>query len=45
MAGVKGEFTRHKGKSRVVIKIDVLGQYAGVEVDENNIEKLPEFLV
>ncbi len=44
MAGVRGEFTRYKGKGRVVIKIDVLGQYAGVEVDENNIEKLPEFL-
>jgi len=45
MAGVKGEFTRYKGKGRVVIKIDALGQYAGVEVDENNVEKLPEFLV
>jgi len=44
MAGAKGEFTRHKGKGRVVIKIEVLGQYAGVEVDENNVEKLPEFL-
>ena len=44
MAGVKGEFTRHKGKGRVVIKIDVLGQYAGVEVDGNNVEKLPDFL-
>jgi len=44
LAGVKGEFTRHKGKGRVVIKIEALGQYAGVEVDENNIEKLPEFL-
>jgi transcription termination/antitermination protein NusG len=44
MAGAKGEFTRHKGRGRVVIKIDVLGQYAGVEVDENNVEKLPGFL-
>ncbi|WP_457553452.1 UpxY family transcription antiterminator [Desulfobacula sp.] len=45
MAGAKGEFTRYKGRGRVVIKIDVLGQYAGVEVDENNVEKLPELLV
>lgn len=41
MAGIKGEFTRYKGKGRVVIKIDVLGQYAGVDVDEENVEKLP----
>ena len=44
MAGAKGEFIHHKGKGRVFIKIDVLGQYAGVEVDENNVEKLPDFL-
>ena len=44
MAGAKGEFSLHKGRGRVVIKIDVLGQYAGVEVDGNNVEKLPEFL-
>ncbi len=42
MAGVRGEFTYHKGKGRVVIKIDVLGQYAGVEVEEDNIEKVPD---
>lgn len=44
MAGIKGEFTRHKGRGRVVIKIDVLGQYAGVEVAENNVEKVPDLL-
>lgn len=44
MAGAKGEFTHYKGKGRVVIKIDVLGQYAGVEVDQSNVEKLPDFL-
>ncbi|MDA3788272.1 MAG: UpxY family transcription antiterminator [Desulfobacula sp.] len=44
MAGAKGEFAHYKGKGRVFIKIDVLGQYAGVEVDENNVEKLPDFL-
>ncbi len=43
MAGVKGEFTRHKGKGRVIIKIDLLGQYAGVEMDGNCVEKLPDF--
>ncbi|MBU0464536.1 MAG: UpxY family transcription antiterminator [Proteobacteria bacterium] len=44
MTGAKGEFVHHKGKSRVFIKIEVLGQYAGVEVDKNNVEKLPDFL-
>ena len=44
MAGVKGEFTRHKGKGRVIIKIDLLGQYAGVEMDGKNVEKIPDFL-
>ena len=43
MAGVKGEFSRHKGKGRVIIKIDLLGQYAGVEMDGDNVEKLPDF--
>ena len=43
MAGVKGEFARYKGKGRVVIKIGVLGQYAGVEVKEDNVEKVPDF--
>ena len=44
LAGVTGEFTRYKGRGRVVIKIDVLGQYAGVEVEEENIEKVPDLL-
>ncbi|WP_299981681.1 UpxY family transcription antiterminator [Desulfobacula sp.] len=44
MAGVKGEFTRYKGRGRVVIKIDVLGQYAGVEAEEDNVEKIPDLL-
>lgn len=43
LAGVKGEFTRHKGQGRVIIKIDLLGQYAGVEMDGDCVEKLPDF--
>ncbi len=42
MAGAKGEFIRYKGKDRVIIKIDILGQYAGVEVSEDNIEKISD---
>jgi len=44
MAGVKGEFTRHKGRGRVIIKIDLLGQFVGVEMDGENVEKIPDFL-
>lgn len=44
LSGARGEFTRYKGHGRVVIKIDLLGQYAGVEVSEDNIEKIPDLL-
>ena len=40
-AGVQGEFHTHKGQGRVIVKIELLGQYAGVEVDADNVEKLP----
>ncbi len=45
LSGFKGEFIRHKGKGRVIIKIDLLNQYAGTEIEEDKIEKLPELLV
>ncbi len=44
LAGFKGEFIRYKGKGRVVIKIDLLKQYAGTEIEEDKIERLPEIL-
>ncbi len=44
MAGLKGEFSRHKGKGRVIIKIDLLGQFAGVEIDGEDVEKIPDLL-
>lgn len=44
MAGLKGEFSRHKGKGRVIIKIDLLGQFAGVEIAEEDVEKIPDLL-
>ncbi len=43
-AGVTGVFVRYKGIGRVVVYIEVLGQYAAVDVDEDDIELLPEFL-
>ncbi|WDP88992.1 MAG: UpxY family transcription antiterminator [Desulfobacter sp.] len=44
MAGLRGEFHQHKGQSRVIVKVDLLGQYAGVEVDSDNVEKIPDLL-
>jgi transcription elongation factor/antiterminator RfaH len=44
LAGVTGTFVRYRGKGRVVVNIDALGQYAGVDVDENDVERVPEIL-
>ena len=41
-AGVTGTFVRYRGKGRVVVNIEALGQYAGVNVDENDVELLPK---
>lgn len=38
--GVTGTFARYKGKGRVVVMIEALGQYAGVDVDEEDVEIL-----
>ncbi len=43
-AGVTGTFVRYRGKQRVVVNIEALGQHAGVDVDENDIERLPQIL-
>jgi len=43
--GVTGTFGRYRGKGRIVVIIEALGQYAGVDVNEEDIEILPEFFV
>jgi len=43
-AGVTGTFVRYRGKGRVIVNIEALGQHAGVDVDENDIEALPKIL-
>lgn len=43
-SGVKGEFLRYKGKERVIVKIETLGQFAGVEIDRDDVELLPDIL-
>ena len=43
-AGVTGTFVRYGGKGRVIVNIEALGQYAGVEVSEEDIEIIPKIL-
>ena len=43
-AGVTGTFVRYKGAGRVVVSIEALGQYAGVDVPEAYVEKIPDFV-
>jgi len=40
--GVTGTFVRYRGAGRVVVNVEALGQYAWVEVDEEDVEILPE---
>ncbi len=42
--GVIGTFVRYRGKGRVIVNIEALGQFAGVDVSEEDIEKLTEIL-
>jgi transcriptional antiterminator NusG len=44
LAGVVGTFVRYGGKGRVIVNVEALGQYAGVEVNEEDIEILPKIL-
>ena len=43
-AGVVGSFVRYGGKGRVVVNIEVLGQYAAVDVCEEDVEKVPDIM-
>jgi transcription elongation factor/antiterminator RfaH len=43
-AGVAGTFVRYRGQGRVLVNIEALGQYAGVDVQEEDIETLPPIL-
>jgi len=42
--GVIGTFVRYRGKERVIVNVEALGQYAGVEVGEEDIEIIPKIL-
>ena len=43
--GVTGTFIRYQGKGRIIVNIEALGQYAGVDVSEDDVEKLPEIML
>ena len=43
-AGVVGTFVRYGSKGRVVVNIEALGQYAGVEVSADDVEAIPKIL-
>jgi transcription elongation factor/antiterminator RfaH len=42
--GVTGVFSQYRGKGRVMVNIEALGQFASVHVDEDDIELLPKIL-
>lgn len=42
--GVTGTFMRYRGKGRVIVNIEALGQHAGVDVDEQDVEVLPKII-
>ena len=42
--GITGTFSNYRGKGRVVINVDALGQTAGVDVNEDDIEPLSKIL-
>lgn len=42
--GVTGYFVRYRGKGRIVVNIEALGQYAGVDVSEEDVEVMPKIL-
>ena len=43
-AGVVGTFARYRGTGRVIINVETLGQTAGVEVDEDDVEPVPKLI-
>ena len=43
-AGVTGIFSSYRGDGRVIVNIEALGQFAAVNVEAADVEKLPEIL-
>ncbi len=43
MAGLTGEFFQYRGTGRVIVKIEIMGRYAGVEIEREKVEPAPNF--
>ena len=43
-AGVIGVFSQYRGRGRVIVNIDILGQFAAVEVGEDDVDPLPKII-
>jgi transcription elongation factor/antiterminator RfaH len=43
-SGVTGIFERYRNQDRVIVHIEALGQFAAVEVDAQDVEKLPAII-
>jgi transcriptional antiterminator NusG len=43
-AGVTGTFNRYSGGDRIIVNIEALGQYASVDVDQEDVEVLPSLI-
>lgn len=43
-AGVIGLFSSYRGDGRIIVNIEALGQFAAVNVDAADVEKLPDIL-
>ncbi|MDP2647331.1 MAG: UpxY family transcription antiterminator [Desulfobacterales bacterium] len=43
--GVQGVFVRYRGQGRLVVNIEALGQFASVDVSEDDVEILPKILL
>ncbi len=42
LTGVIGVFVRYRGKNRIVVHVEALGQFAGVDIDAADVETLSE---
>lgn len=44
-SGITGYFIRYRGQGRIIVNIEALGQFAAVNVREEDIEPVPEILL
>ncbi len=42
--GVVGVFVRYRGEDRIIVNVEALGQFAAVEINEDDVEPAPEIM-